>query len=136
MAERRAHTITNQIDNNFEHMEKARVFIEEEEIASQEQLRETLGKIKSLLSLNRFALVDEDNVVYTQYTTYTEAAAANEFLSREKMGDRIVSAVTQYGSSRQLCCGHSDARAYHQGQALQGLLCPDRHGGHCEPAGV
>ena len=39
MAERRAHTITNQIDNNFEHMEMARVFIEKEEIASQEQLR-------------------------------------------------------------------------------------------------
>ena len=102
MAERRAHTITNQIDNNFEHMEKARVFIEEEEIASQEQLRETLGKIKSLLSLNRFALVDEDNVVYTQYTTYT-GGSRHEFLSREKMEDRIVSAVTQYGSSRQLC---------------------------------
>ena len=71
MADRRAKTITNLINNNFDEMEKAVAFIEDEKIDSQEELRNTLGKIKSLLGLSRFALVDEDNIVYTQYTTYT-----------------------------------------------------------------
>ena len=69
MADRRAKTITNLINNNFEYMKKALTFIEEEGIKSQEDLRASLGKVKTLLSLNRFALVDEDDIVYTQYTT-------------------------------------------------------------------
>ena len=69
MADRRAKTITNLINNDFDEMEKAVAFIETEQVNSQEELRSTIGKIKSLLGLNRFALVDEDNIVYTQYTT-------------------------------------------------------------------
>ncbi len=61
MADRRAKTITNLISNNFDEMEKAVSFIAEENVGSQEELREILGKIKSLLGLNRFALVDEDD---------------------------------------------------------------------------
>ncbi|MCR5769284.1 MAG: hypothetical protein K6G45_12490 [Lachnospiraceae bacterium] len=71
MADRRAKTIINLIDNNFEHMEKALTLFEDEGIETQEHFRTMIGKIKQLLSLNRFALVDKDNVVYTQYTTYT-----------------------------------------------------------------
>ncbi len=102
MADRRAQTVSNQIDNEFNQMEKALVFIKDEKIESQEELRETLGKIKNLLSLNRFALVDQDDVVYTQYTTYT-GKSRHEFLSEEKMDDRIISTVSLYGSSKQLC---------------------------------
>ena len=71
MADRRSKTITNLINSNFEEMEKAVAFIQDEKIGSQEELRNTIGKIKSLLGLSRFALVDKDNIVYTQYTTYT-----------------------------------------------------------------
>lgn len=71
MADRRAKTVSNQINNQFSQMEKAIAFIRDEKIESQEELRDTLGRIRSLLSLNRFALVDQDDVVYTQYTTYT-----------------------------------------------------------------
>ena len=102
MADRRAQTVSNQIDNEFSHMEKALAFIREEKIESQEELRDTLGKIRSLLSLNRFALVDQDDVVYTQYTTYT-GRSRHEFLAEEKMDDRIISTVSLYGSSKQLC---------------------------------
>ena len=102
MADRRAKTIKNLISDNFEEMEKAVAFIEDEKVDSQEELRDTIGKVQSLLSLNRFALVDEDNVVYTQYTTYT-GRSRHPFLSEEKIEDRIVSTVSIYGSSRQLC---------------------------------
>ena len=79
IADRRSHTVANQIESEFIQMETALDYIQHEDIESQEELRQTLGKIKNLLSLNRFALVDQDNVVYTQYTTYTRKSR-NEFL--------------------------------------------------------
>ena len=102
MAERRARIITNQINNSFDEMEKALSFIVDEEVRSQDELREAIGKVKPLLSLERFALVDEDNLVYTQYTTYT-GRTRHEFLSEEQMRDRIITTVSLYGSSKQLC---------------------------------
>lgn len=102
MADRRAQTVSNQINNEFIQMEKALDFIQDEEIGSQKELRDTLGKITDLLSLKRFALVDKDDVVYTQYTTYT-GRSRHEFLSDMKKNDRIISTVSLYGSSKQLC---------------------------------
>lgn len=102
IADRRAQTVESRIDSEFSQMEKALDFIRDENIESQEELRTTLGKIRNLLSLNRFALVDQDDVVYTQYTTYT-GKSRHEFLSEEKMEDRTISTVSLYGSSKQLC---------------------------------
>ena len=101
MADRRAKTITNLINNDFQQMEKAVDFIDEEKIETGEELRNVLGRIKSLLSLNRCALVDEDDVVYTQYTTYT-GKSRHEFLAEEKMSERVISMVSAYGSSKEL----------------------------------
>ncbi|MCR5733304.1 MAG: diguanylate cyclase [Lachnospiraceae bacterium] len=102
MADQRAKTIVNLINNNFEHMEKALTFIEEENVGSQEDLRKLIGEIKTLLSLNRFALVDEDNIVYTQYTTFT-GGSRYDFLTAQKLDERVINTVYQYGSSKQLC---------------------------------
>ena len=102
MADRRARTITNLINNNFDHMEKAVSFIAAEGIKSQDELRNNLGMVKLLLGLNRFALVDEDNIVYTQYTTYT-GRSRHAFLSEVQDNDRVVTTVSVYGSSRHLC---------------------------------
>ncbi|MBE6094350.1 MAG: diguanylate cyclase [Schwartzia succinivorans] len=102
MADRRARIITNLINNNFEHMEKLLPIIAEENIDSQETLRAVIGKIKTLLSLKRFALVDEDNVVYTQYTTYT-GGSRHAFLNADKLNKRDISTVYLYGSAKQLC---------------------------------
>ncbi len=102
MADRRAKIITNLINNNFNQMQKVIDFIKEEGIEDQEALRRELGRMKSLLSLNRLALVDEDDIVYTQYSTYT-GGSRHEFLADKKMKDRVISTVSVYGSSRQLC---------------------------------
>ena len=102
MADQRAQTISNLIDYNFEHMEKALYVLESEDINTQEDLRKRLGEIKTILSLNRFALVDEDNIVYTQYTTYS-GGSRYEFLSEENLDKRVISTISQYGSSKQLC---------------------------------
>lgn len=102
MADQRARTITNLINNNFEHMEKALKVIDSEDIKTQEDLRKMMGEIKTLLSLNRFALVDEDNIVYTQYTTYS-GGSRYDFLSSDKLEGKVISTIYQYGSSKQLC---------------------------------
>ena len=102
MADRRAKTITNMINNTFDQMNMALKIIQEEGVKNQDELRESIGRIASLLSLSSFALVDEDNVVYTQYTTYTGGTRHN-FLSEDKLKDRVVSTVYLYDSSKQLC---------------------------------
>ena len=102
MADRRARTITNLINNSFDEMEKAIDCIEDEGVASQEQLRGAIGKMETLLGLRRFALVDRENVVYTQYTTYT-GGSRHSFLSEETITGRTISTVSLYGSSKQLC---------------------------------
>lgn len=102
MAERRAKTITNLINENFEEMEKAIAFIKDEKISSQEELRDSIGKVEALLALDRFALVDEKDIVYTQYTTYT-GKSRHPFLSEKKIKDRTMSTVSLYGSSKLLC---------------------------------
>ena len=83
-------------------MEKALTVFSDEGIENQDQLREMIGTIKYLLSLNRLALVDEDDIVYTQYTTYT-GGSRYDFLSEAKLKDRVISTVFLYGSSTQLC---------------------------------
>ena len=102
MADRRAKTITNLINSNYEQMEKAVELIKGEQIGSQDELRHNIGLVKSLLNLNRFALVDEDDIVYTQYTTYT-GRSRHSFLADEQLNGRMISTVSIYGSSKQLC---------------------------------
>ena len=102
MADRRAKTITSLINDSFDEMEKAVTFIEGEGVGSQEELRSAIGKVKSLLGLDRFALVDEENVVYTQYTTYT-GKSRHDFLAGEGIRNRTITTVSLYGSSKQLC---------------------------------
>ncbi|MCR4591236.1 MAG: hypothetical protein K5668_10515 [Lachnospiraceae bacterium] len=71
MADRRAKTITNLIGNSFDKMGQAVTYIADQNVETQEELRDKIGTVEALLGLNQFALVDEDNIVYTQYTTYT-----------------------------------------------------------------
>ena len=101
MADRRAKTITNLINNNFDYMEKAVSVIDDEKIESQEDLRAAIGRMKRLLSLSRFALVDEDDIVYTQYTTYT-GRSRHPFLANKTLDGRMISTVFRYGSSKDL----------------------------------
>ncbi len=102
MEDRRAKTITNLINSNFETMQRAMAMLKEEGVDDAEDLRFKLGEVRDLLSLQRLALVDEEDIVYTQYTTYT-GRSRHEFLSQVGTEDHVISTVSQYGSSRQLC---------------------------------
>ena len=102
MADGHAKTITNLINNNFSLMEKAVAYINKEGIGSEEELRIAIGDLKYILALDRFALVDDDNIVHMQYTTYT-GGSRHAFLSDDITDRRSVSTVSIYGSSKQLC---------------------------------
>ncbi len=102
MADSHAKTITNLISNSFDEMRIAIAYISDEDVKSQEDLRGAIGRVEALLGINQFALVDGDNVVYTRYTTYT-GGSRHAFLEEESLNDRIISIVSLYGSSRQLC---------------------------------
>ncbi len=102
MADSHAKTITNLINSSFDEMRIAIAYIEDEEVRSQKELREAIGRVESLLGMNRFALVDEDNIVYTRYTTYT-GGSRHTFLEKDRLSGREISIVSPYGSSRQLC---------------------------------
>lgn len=103
MADTHAKTITNLISNSFDEMRIAIAYIADEDVASQEDLRGAIGRVEALLGMNQFALVDEDNVVYTRYTTYT-GGSRHAFLKEEILkNNRIISIASLYGSSRQLC---------------------------------
>ena len=102
MADSHSKTITNLINNSFDEMRIAIAYIEDEEVNSYDELRDAIGRIESLLGMNQFALVDEDNIVHTRYTTYT-GGSRHAFLSEDHLDGRIISIVSLYGSSRQLC---------------------------------
>ena len=101
MADSHAKTILNLISSSFDEMRIAIAYIEDEEVTSQEELREAIGRVESLLGMNQFALVDEDNIVYTRYTTYT-GGSRHAFLEEENLRGRVISIVSLYGSSKQL----------------------------------
>lgn len=102
MADRRAQTIANLIEENFEEMEKAVAFIAREQITTQDELRHAIGTVRYLLSIDRFSLVDEDDIVYTQSTTYT-GRTRHVFLSEVGENERVTSIMAIYGSSKQMC---------------------------------
>lgn len=102
MADSHAKTITNLISNSFDEMRIAIAYISDEEINSQDQLRDVIGRVESLLGMNQFALVDEENIVYTRYTTYT-GRTRHAFLAEDHLPDRVISIVSLYGSTKQLC---------------------------------
>ncbi len=82
MADSHAKTITNLISSSFDEMRIATAYIADEDIHSEEDLRNAIGRVESLLGMNRFALVDDDNIVYTRYTTYT-GGSRHPFLAED-----------------------------------------------------
>lgn len=69
LAGRSAQVVKEELRMRFSYMENAVAIMEDENLESQETLRKFLGKVEKLCSLNKFALVDENGIVYTQYTT-------------------------------------------------------------------
>lgn len=89
LAGRRAQVVAEELKTRFSYMENAVAILEEADLESQETLRKFFGKVKKLCGLNKFALVDENGTVYTEYTT-TSGNDQYSFLSEDLTEPTII----------------------------------------------
>ena len=81
-------------------MDNALAVLDEADLRSQGTLRRFLGKVKELYDVDKFALVDENGIVYTEYST-ASGLERYSFLSEELTGP-MITISNLYGTSKQV----------------------------------
>lgn len=69
LAGRRASVVSEELNNHFTYMKNALSVLEDSDLESQDALRSFLGKVKKMYGVDKFALVDENGLVYAQHST-------------------------------------------------------------------
>ncbi len=100
LAGRRAQVVSEELKNNFTYMENAINILEDTDLESQETLRNFLGRVKKLHDVDKFALVDENGIVYTEHST-TSGLSRYSFLS-EELQESVISTSNLYGAEKQV----------------------------------
>ena len=100
LAWRRAQVVSEELKNSFLSMETALDILEEENLESQEALRLFLGRVKRLYNVEKFALVDEKGIVYTERST-TSGLSRYSFLS-EELTEPVIHTSNLYGARKQV----------------------------------
>ncbi len=100
LAGRRAQVVSEELRNNFTHMENALSVLEDSDLESQDTLRNYLGKVKKLYGVDKFALVDENGIVYSEHST-TSGLSRYGFLS-EELTEPVISTANLYGARKQV----------------------------------
>lgn len=100
LAGRRAQVVSEELKKNVAYMENALSIIEDYNLESQESLRSFLGKVRKLYGVDKFALVDENGIVYTQHST-TSGLSRYSFLS-EDLTEPVISTLNLYGARKQV----------------------------------
>lgn len=103
LAGRRSLMVADAIDEEFEHMRRALEIMEPADLASQDTLRSFLGKIETVYDNDLFALVDEDDVVYTQYATYSGGSRYDFLHDGSLENGQVISSTSLYGAGKQVC---------------------------------
>ena len=83
-------------------MQRALALMTQEDLSSQEAFRSFIGRVEALYGLELFAVVDEDNVVYTEHTTYM-GGSRYAFLSDELSRIRTITTNATYGGGKDIC---------------------------------
>ena len=102
LADRRSQAVSGMINQRLAEMRRALQLITPEDLTSQETLRAAIGRVEALYGLDLYALADEDNVVYTDLSTYM-GGSRYAFLSQDPMDDPVISTVSLYGVKKQVC---------------------------------
>ena len=102
LAGRRSQVISSFFDTKVAQMERAMELLDTENPDSQDDLRSFIGKIRTVLGLNLFAIVDEENIVYTEYTTYM-GGSRYSFLSDPHENGHILTTIGTYGGGKEIC---------------------------------
>ena len=100
LAGRRALVVSEELKTNFDHMDRAMSILDSSDLESQASLREFLGRVQQLYGVNRFALVDENGIVYTQHST-TSGLSRYPFLAQE-LTEPVISMSNLYGARKQV----------------------------------
>ncbi len=116
LAGRRALTVSEELKNSFTHMESALAVLEDSDLESEEALRSFLGKMKKLYGVDRFALADEDGVVYTEFDT-ASGLDQYDFLSY-KVTEPVISTSNLYEDKKQVILAIPVEDIYFQGKHL------------------
>ncbi len=81
-------------------MKNALEILDESDLESEETLQEFLGKVKKLYGIDRFALVNENGIVYTEHDT-TSGFSKYSFLS-EELTEPVISTANLHGAKKQV----------------------------------
>ena len=100
LAGRRALVVSEELNNNFTYMENALEVLEQSDLASQESLRSFLGKVRKLYGVDKFAMVDEDGIVYAQHSTMS-GLSRYSFLA-EELTEPVISTSNLYGAKKRV----------------------------------
>ena len=100
LAGRRAQVVSEELKNHFAYIENALDVLEPSDLESQESLRRFLGRVKRLYGVDKFALIDENGIVYAQHST-TSGLSRYNFLSQEMTGP-VIHTLNLYGAKKQV----------------------------------
>lgn len=102
LADRRSQVVTRFFETKADQMQRALALMTQEDLSSQEALRSFIGRVEALYGLELFAVADEDNVVYTEHTTYM-GGSRYAFLSDELSRIRTITTNATYGGGKDIC---------------------------------
>ena len=88
LAGRRAQVVAEELRKGFGYIENALYIMDASDLESLDSLHKFFRRVKKLCGIDRFALVDENGIVYTEF--YTESGIGRyNFLSEELTGPLI-----------------------------------------------
>ncbi len=116
MAGRRARVVAQELNNHFDYMENAIGLLEGSDLISQDALRSFLAKVETLYGVDKFALVDEQGIVYTEHSTVS-GLSRYSFLS-EEMTKPVISTLNLYGAKKQVILAMPVEDIFFQGSRI------------------
>lgn len=102
LAGRRSQVVSRFFETKADQMERAVSLMSPQLLASQDTLREYIGNVKLFHGLSLFALVDEDDIVYTDHSTYM-GGSRYAFLADDQAGKKTITTASTYGAGKQIC---------------------------------
>ena len=93
-------TLKNSLDQNFQQLNRILELLKTKKIQNQQELRTFLADVQTISDVNKLALVDENNIVYTAHST-TSDAGRYAFLQEELTEAKIVTSNI-YGAKKQV----------------------------------
>ena len=100
LAGRRAQVVAEELRRGFGYIENALDIIDETDLESLDTLHNFVGRVKKLCGIDKFALVDENGIVYTEF--YTESGVGRYNFLSEKLTGPVISTEKPDGVRKQV----------------------------------